>query len=391
MNLIDVLIIVLIILSILRGAEVGAIQQIFSTIGFFLGIFIGAWVSHWFVHFAHTSLSRSWVALIVTISFGLVLLAVGEYVGVILKKRVDKNKDRQIADRSAGAVIGMLTLLVTVWLTAAILVRLPFPNLQNDLRNSSIISFLDRKLPPAPTAIAELSHAIDPDGFPQVFNGAEPVPLNINTPTPSLGVLTAAVNKDRASVVKVEGRGCGGIVEGSGFVVAKDLVVTNAHVVAGVAQPYVLDSNGDHAATAIWFDPNLDFAVLQVDNLAGAPLTIDTTIAANGTSAVVMGYPGGGGFMADPAAILDEFVADGANIYGQGNTNRNIYEIKATVIPGNSGGPLATANGQVIGIVFAQSTTYNQVGYALTMQKAVSELHQAEQTDVPVSTGQCAQ
>lgn len=391
MNLIDVLIIILLIISILRGAEVGAVQQIFSTAGFFLGLFIGAWASHWFVHFAHTSLSRSWVALIVTLSFGLALLAGGELVGSIVKRRVDKDKDGQVADKVGGSVVGILTMLITVWLVAGILVRLPFPNLQNDLKNSSIISYLNRKLPAAPTAIAALSHVIDPDGFPQVFNGAEPVPLNINTPTPSLGVLTAAVNQDRNSVVKIEGKGCGGLVEGSGFVVGKNLVATNAHVIAGVAQPYVVDNNGEHLATAIWFDPNLDFAVLQVNGLTANPLAIDTSIVSNGTSAVVMGYPGGGGFTANPAAVLDEFIATGSNIYGQGNTNRNIYEIKATVIPGNSGGPIATANGQVIGIVFAQSTTYNQVGYALTMQKVVTELREAEQSDVPVSTQSCAE
>src|ERR1035441_4809381 len=104
-----------------------------------------------------------------------------------------------------------------------------------------------------------------------------------------------------------------------------------------------------------------------------------------------MGYPGGDSFTASPAAVLDEFEADGSNIYGQGSTERQIYEIKGSVIPGNSGGPLVLANGQVIGIVFAQSTTYNQVGYVLTMKPIVSEILQAEASPKPVPTGACVE
>ena len=231
---------------------------------------------------------------------------------------------------------------------------------------------------------------IDPNGFPQVFTGLEPS-LPTNTPLPNLGSLTAAVQKDRASVVKIEGRGCGGIVEGSGFVASSGFVVTNAHVVAGVANPVVLDANGEHATEVVWFDPNFDLAVLRVSGLAGKPLDIDTAHAPNGTASVVLGYPGGGPFSAAPATVLSDFTAVGRNIYGQGATSRDVYGIKATVIPGNSGGPLVNRSGAVIGVVFAESTTYNQVGYALATPQVVTELHQAEARNTPVGTGQCAE
>lgn len=391
MHLIDLLIIIFIIVSFARGLEIGAVRQVFSTVGFFGGLLLGTWLSHWLICYAHTTQSRSWVALLCTLTVALLLLGVGEYVGLVLKVRLSRNHDGDVIDRVIGSVVGVVTLLAAVWLAAAILVRLPYTTLQTDIRSSSVIKFIDRHLPSAPNVIADLSHDIDPNGFPIVFSGQEPVPLNLNTPTPTPIQFAGAVNADQASVVKIEGIGCGGIVEGSGFVVSSDLVATNAHVVAGIDKPYVIDSNGEHRASVIWFDPNLDFAVLQVNDLAGKPLTINSSAIANGTSSVVMGYPGGGGFTADPAVVLDQFLAEGNNIYGTGNTQRQIYEIKATVIPGNSGGPLATANGQVIGIVFAQSTTYNQVGYALTMKQVVSELHQAEANPAPVSTAACAQ
>jgi len=127
-----------------------------------------------------------------------------------------------------------------------------------------------------------------------------------------------------------------------------------------------------------------------VSNLAGPPLTLNANNAAPGTPAAVLGYPGGGPFNAGPAAVLDEFEASGHNIYDTGLTLRSVYEIQATVIPGNSGGPLVAENGKVIGIVFAESTTYNHVGYALTMSKVISEIQQASHNHTAVSTGACA-
>ena len=118
---------------------------------------------------------------------------------------------------------------------------------------------------------------------------------------------------------------------------------------------------------------------------------IANTTFKDGTDGAVLGFPGGGNFDATPAVVLDDFTAAGRNIYDQGNTNRDVYEIKATVIPGNSGGPLINTSGAVIGVVFAESTTYNQVGYALTTPQVLSEIHQAEARNQTVSTGSCAE
>jgi S1-C subfamily serine protease len=254
------------------------------------------------------------------------------------------------------------------------------------------VSFLNRKLPPAPNVVADIGHLIAPNGFPHVFIGNEPTfPTLSQTTLPTSAALIAAVNRDRASVVKIEGQGCGGIVEGSGFVVGDGLVATNAHVVAGVARPYVIDGNGTHLSTPIWFDPNLDFAVLRVNDLAGGPLTFNIGTIAQGVPGGVLGYPGGGNFTAGTAAVINEITAIGRNIYGQGGTVRDVYAIQATVIPGNSGGPLIDMNGNVMGIVFATSATTNDIGYALSVPQVINELHQAENINQPTSTGDCAE
>lgn len=390
--LIDILIIIFAIASLFRGKEIGFIRQLFSTVGFFSGLYIGTLLVPYTLHFAHSTINRSIITIITTLGSALIVMSISEIVGTAIKHKVVVKKFN-IVDNVFGSILSLASLLISIWLTAAILIALPIPPLQNEIRSSKIIAKLDQLFPPSPqTIIADLSHLIEPNGFPQVFIGNEPSP-NSNIPLPSsLGSLNSAVLADKSSVVKIEGQGCGGIVEGSGFVVGKNLIATNAHVIAGIKNPYVYYNGSAHHATPIWFDPNLDFAVLSVSGIQAAHiLTIQNTLSINGTKAAVLGYPGGGPFTAGPAAIIDNFIATGRNIYGNGHTNRSVYELKANVIPGNSGGPLINQQAQVVGIVFAESTTYNHVGYALTTPQVITELHQAEARDQVTTTGQCAE
>jgi S1-C subfamily serine protease len=387
--IIDLIIILIVISSVFRNWGSGFIRQVFSVVGFFLGILLGRLLETLTIKLVHTSTSRALVTLITILGVGLVGLTIGEYIGLKLKYKSLASRYNRI-DNGFGSVLTAITVLLLVWLTASVINNLPATKIKADLKGSHIIAALNDIMPPAPNLISDLGKIIDPNGFPDVFIGNEPIPKsNINLP--SLGDLAGAVNKDKASVVRIQGLGCGGIISGSGFVVSPDLVATNAHVVAGISHPYVEDSNGRHNAEVIWFDPNLDFAVLKVNGLAGSPLNIDTNDMASGIPGAVLGYPGGGAFSAGSAAIIDEFNASGRNIYGSGATLRKVYEIKATVIPGNSGGPLIEENGSVMGVVFAESTTYNHVGYTLAMSKVASEITQASHDEHQVSAGQCAE
>lgn len=387
--IVDALIILFAIAVANRTWGGGFVRQFLASGGFFGGLFAGRWLESYTIGLVHTPNSRVIMTLVTILGVALCCLAVGELVGIKLKYHLLRRKLNHF-DNALGALLSIASILLSAWLLAAVANNLPASQLSMELNQSRIIKALDHVLPSVPNVVADLGKLINPNGFPDVFVGSEPIPRG-NIKLPALGALLSAVNADKNSVVRIQGQGCGGIVSGSGFVVGSDLVATNAHVVAGITHPVVQDVNGSHSAKIIWFDPNLDFAVLRVSGLAGKPLTLNPSDVASATPAAVMGYPGGGGFSAGPAAVLDEFEASGHNIYNSGVTLRSVYEIRATVIPGNSGGPLVAEDGTVIGVVFAESTTYNHVGYALTMSKVISEIQQARSNQRLVSSGACAE
>lgn len=392
MNLADILVLVFFITALLRGVELGLVRQAGSTLGLVGGLFIGAFIQGKVIHLVHTAGSKALLALVVILGTVTIFAVSGEYAGTALKLRLLKTKlpglDR--ADRAIGSVVAGATMLLVVWLAASIFASAPSGWLQGQLKNSVIIAQLNKSLPPAPNVVARLGHLIDPNSFPEVFTGLEPK-VDTDQPLPSIGELDSAVAKVRASVVKVQGKGCGGISQGTGFVADHNLVITNAHVIAGVTEPFVIDSRGAHSVEVIGFDPDLDIAVLKTKDLAGAPLRLESGVQPNGTASATVGYPGGGNVIADPAVVIESFKALGRNIYNQGETTREVYSIKGNVHPGSSGGPLIDKEGDVIGVIFAQSTSYDGVGYALVSDQITQELNLAKDHGAVVGTGGCTQ
>lgn len=386
--MIDALIILFIIFAVYRGREIGFVRQACSTVGFVGGLFIGAWLQPHVMSATMSQSERSLMALFTTLGCALALMTVGEYIGVIIKHKT-KPRSINVYDNALGIVLASASILFSFWLLAAVLSGLPFTKLNSAIERSNIVKALNHVLPDAPTFVNNIAHLIDPNGFPQVFIGSEPTPPS-NVNLPALGEMRPAVEKTQASVVKIEGEGCGGIVDGSGFIVGNGYIATNAHVVAGIKRPFVSDSQGAHRGTVVWFDPNIDFAVVKVSGLSGQPLEFVPNDMPKGTPAAVLGYPNGGGFNAGLAAILDQFIASGRNIYDRGDTKRDVYEIKAKVVPGNSGGPLISKDGKVLGVVFAESTEYEGVGYALTSTQVREAVQKAVTRSSAVGTGQCA-
>ena len=392
MNIIDILIVLFFISALVRGVELGAIRQLCSTAGLFAGFFLGFFVQSKLIHFADDASSKALLTLVVILTCVGVLASIGEYLGVRLKNLLHERPGRVITklDYGLGSVLAGATLVAAIWLAGSIFANAPFPGVQKQVKNSVIIMQLNKTLPSAPAVVTRLSHLIDPNTFPNVFTGLEPK-IDTNRPLPSIGELDAGVQKARVSTVKVQGESCSTGSSGSGFVVDKDLIVTNAHVVAGVAKPFVIDAAGRHPAQVVLFDPQLDIAVLRAGGLAGPPLRLLEGIVANNTSAAILGYPGGGDFVAGPAVVMESFKAIGQDIYNRGKTTREVYSVKGTIRPGNSGGPLINKEGDVIGVVFAQSTTYDEVGYALIADSVGAKIGEAKTRINSVSTGDCTQ
>jgi S1-C subfamily serine protease len=316
-------------------------------------------------------------------------MTVGELIAVRIKVAV-KNHIVQHIDNVTGSAMSVVTLLLGMWLAAALFSLAPPSSLQTSLKNSAIIGSLNAKLPPATSILSALNKFVDPNQSPQVFSGREPSP-DANYALPSVDTYSGMLHRVQASVVKIEGLGCGGIVDGSGFVFRPGLVVTNAHVVAGVTSPKIRQGNMTENTTVVLFDPANDIAVLRVSELNLPPLPLNPSIAEQGSPAFALGYPGGGEYTVSPAVVLNSFRALGQDIYGKDRTTRSVYGLQTTIIRGNSGGPVVDAEGNVIGVVFATSTTYNNVGYALTIQQISSKLARTSTSDSAVSSGQCSE
>jgi len=387
MDYLDLLIIVLMVFGIGRGLRVGLFQQSLSLVGFFGGLVLGAALARWLVSPSAGPTARSLIGLLLPLGVASLLASVGELAGRHLRTLAQRYSFGRF-DQVLGSVFEVVSVLASVWLLSSLAGKVPVATLQQQVQGSRIVQLLNEHLPPAPPVIAGIEQLVDPNGFPKVFIGQEPSPPRANPASPEQ--VQEAVAHAGASVVKIQGYGCGGVVSGSGFVVRSGMVATNAHVVAGVSGISISDARGQHQATVVWFDPDLDFAVLRASGLVGAPLPIDSNDAPRGTAGAVLGFPGGGPFDAEPATVLDETQAVGRNIYDESTTLRSIYDLQANVEPGNSGGPLVLPNGTVLGVVFAKSVTQQSVGYALTAKQIVPEINQAASRTAPASVGSCA-
>jgi uncharacterized membrane protein required for colicin V production len=386
-NSVDLIIIILVSAVAIRGVASGFLRQAGSLGGFLAGLMLGGIVAPILGNALPAGGARALVVLIAFFGIALFIAGIGETVGYGLSNVAEKRKYGRPIDAIAGAAFGVIVTLITVWVLANTFARTS--NLAVEIQGSRILRYLDSALPPAPELIVKIERAIAPNGLPRVFVGLEPSPAPPVT-GPNAEAVNRAAAAGRAATVRVEGLGCGGLMEGTGFVVGPGLVATNAHVIAGINRPVIVDGNGTHSATVVAFNSDLDFAVLRTTELAADPLPLDTTSQPRGTVGAVLGYPGGGRFTVSPAAVLSRESAAGRNIYDQGLIRRDIYVLQSVVRPGNSGGPVVTPEGTVIGVVFAMSTTNSEVGYALTAAEIKPDVDRAAGRTAPVSSGACA-
>jgi S1-C subfamily serine protease len=272
-----------------------------------------------------------------------------------------------------------------LWLLLPALSEVP-GEFSSQVRNSSIARAVDTAAPNAPGPLQTLRNLVQDADFPRVFEGLRPAP-GTGSPPEASGLDPAVEARVAASTVRVTGSACDHVLEGSGFISGPDLVVTNAHVVAGVDRPSVQTPRGRRLrADVVVFDPNRDLAVLSVDGLGGTPLEIGR--AAIGDSGAVFGHPGGQVELeVSPARIEQRVNAVGRNIYDTQVIRRDVLVLAAELRPGDSGGALVSTEGAVVGVAFAIAPDEPNTAYALnsTELEEVLALPRSGATD----TGPC--
>ena len=388
MIVVDVIVVLLLIAACVAGVQRG----FFASIGTLAGLAAGAFAAFWL-----TPLVSAWVpspvwrgpAVLLT-ALGPVFAgaAVGAAIGAALRSGADRLKLRGI-ERFLGGIASVVAAILALALVAPAIAVAGIPVISSAVASSAILRGIEAATPdPVAAALAQLRGAVLDDGLPGLGLLLGP---GTAEPAPPVALDDPELQRAAASVARVSGNAyaCGRGSSGTGFVVAEDRVVTNAHVVAGVDTPVVeLPGVPAREGRIVYFDPIDDLAVIAVDDLDATALPFSPTLAA-GAAAVVQGYPYGGPFTMVPASVQSVGVANVPDVYDSSWNPREIYSLQAVVRPGNSGGPLLTGDGEVAGVVFARAENDENIGYAMTMAELTPVADRAPALTNTVSTGSC--
>lgn len=388
MNVLDLVILGIVVLAGVSGFRRGALMQIASFGGMFLGLLAGALFAPKLGQLATDPSTQAVITLVAFIGLAVLGNGVGWTVGVRVWA-VTRRSPLAGLDSAGGSLVAVGAVLLATWFIALNLVTGPFPAVARQIRGSAVVRGLDAVLPPPPSLLAEVRKFLNRFGFPEVFAGLPPPPAGPVDP-PTGREAQRAFDAAAPSTVRIVGEACGRVQEGSGFVVAEGYVITNAHVVAGVARPQVqVQDGGQQTAVTVLYDDDLDMAVLRVERSPGPVLELAEEELDQVAEGAVVGFPGGGALTGEPAASRRVLRAVGRDIYGQDTVVRSIYELQAAVRPGNSGGPFILVDGRVAGLVFAASTTDPAIGYAITSTEILDEVQSAVQSTTRVPTDPC--
>jgi S1-C subfamily serine protease len=391
MNWVDLLVIVLALLAAASGWRQGVVVALLAFTGVLLGAVVGVRVAPSFVGLVDGAGPRIAVGVGVVV----LLIAVGETCGVLIGRSI-RGTMRIAAVRAVDSVLGALVqataVLIAAWLLAVPLASSGNATLAGAVRGSAVLGEVNNLLPAQAQRLpAEFGALLDTSGLPNVLEPFGRTPItDVEAPDTALQS-SDVVQRTRASVLKVRAvaPSCSRGLEGTGFVIAPQRVLTNAHVVAGSNKVAVETAKGQLTATVVLYDPQSDLAVLDVPKLAAPVLSFAPAPATTGESAIVLGYPLDGPYTATAARLRSEIALRGPNIYDTETVLRDVYTIRAQVRSGNSGGPLIDPSGFVLGVVFGAALDSTDTGFALTAKEVSSEAAAAPGLTQAVGTGAC--
>jgi S1-C subfamily serine protease len=376
----DWIIVLFVVLMAMWGFLQGLIVGALSLTGFIAGAVLGARLAPLLLSDGSKSPYAPLFALLGAILLGGILAMGLESLGFRLRGLLVGPLG--IIDSAGGAILLACVGLGVAWLFGAVALNTPGAReLRRDIQRSKILSSLNEHFPPSGGFLNTLARF---DPFPSV-TGQVP---RLRRPNSRLA-RDPEVRAATRSTVRVTGSACGLGIEGSGWVAAPGLVVTNAHVIAGeddtTVQPEGTGPRYD--AQAVWFDPRNDVAILRSDGIKSLRPLRQNVNAPSGTSGAVIGYPQNGPLDVQPARIGPTITALSQDAYGRGPLRRKITTMRGLVRSGNSGGPLVDGDGRVLTTIFASSLSGGErAGYGVPDSVVTDALARARG---PVSTGPC--
>jgi S1-C subfamily serine protease len=371
-NVLDVLLVIVAVSAAVAGYRLGFIARATSWAGLALGVTVGALVLPSLLRHLRgaSDVTVALVAIAALAGTALLGQALGLVLGTRLNVALPDGPVRRI-DQVVGALLGIAGLLVGLWLLLPTLADVQGV-VSEQARGSVIAREVNARFPDAPDTLQALRRLVGDNPFPRVFDALRPAPDPGVVPGAS-GLSDGLATTVAASTVKIEGEACSRIQEGSGFFVADDLVVTNAHVVAGEDDSDVVLSDGSRMdGTVVAFDPVRDLAVLRTSGADRPALPLDG--AEVGTSGGVFGHPGGGPLEISPFQVGEQITAVGTDIYDSRRSERKVLVLAADLAPGDSGGALIDPRGQVVGVAFAIAPDRASVAYALDVDEVTAVL-----------------
>ena len=363
-------------LAALNGLRRGLVGGAFSLAGIVVGAYFGAKLAPQLLPGSDSAYTPL-VALAGAVSLGFLFQSVAAMAGNAIRSSLFVLPPLRVLDSAGGFVLGAAAGAAIVWVAGAVALHVPGQvQLREDVQQSRILGELNAHVPPS--RLLDAISRVDP--FSAILG---PVP-RVAPPDPAL-LNSAGVRLASPSVFRIIGTACGLGIEGSGWVAAPNLIVTNAHVVAGMKDAHVDRNDGDsHDADVVAFDPRNDIAVLRVAGLGAPPLRLVDPV--KGQAVAILGYPENGPFTAVAGRIgqTREFLTDDA--YGRGPFPRLVTTLRGVVRHGNSGGPAVDGQGRVQTTVFA-SRIGSSSGYGVPSDLVRRELDRVSTNEV--SSGPC--
>jgi S1-C subfamily serine protease len=393
MNALDWILVALVVAYAVSGYWQGFVTGAFATAGLLLGGLLGVWLAPVALGDASPSLMVSLGALFIVIlcaSLGQGLLQWG---GAKIRERITWQPARAL-DAAGGAVLSACAVLIVAWALGVAVSGSRIDGVTPLVRSSVVLSKVNEVLPQRAAGLLQaFNNVVGTSFFPRYLEPFSPERIVDVAPGDRRMVRDPDVTRAGTSVLKVRGtNSCGRGIEGSGFVYADDRLMTNAHVVAGVDDPQVVVGDDALDAEVVFYDSDLDIAVLEFDSdaIPALPFSDPENAAQPKDPIAILGYPQDGPFDIESGRIRAKQTLRSPDIYGDGAVIRDVYSIRGLVRPGNSGGPIVSSDGKVVGVVFAASVTDDDTGYALTSDQVRDAADEGAHSETRRSTEGCA-